>query len=455
MKFRELVMISVIGLGYLVESCVKSQDFETPEVACVQELPAIINYSQMKGFYQGKTVQIQEDVAIMGYVTSSDASGNFYSVLHLQNHPINPSDGIQIQLDLRDTYLFYPPGTKIYIKLKGLFIGKSKEGFKLGSSFTSFGNLNVGRLPALAVPLHVLRDCAAPVVLLPRKLIIDQLDTTALNTLVQLQGIEVIEEEDSLSFANAKEETVRTLQDCNGDKIGMVNSGYSDFFDHPLPKGNGELTGVVLRNENTLLVAIRNLDDLALLQERCEDNVNQVTSDSLFITELADPENNTGARFLELYNNGKQSLNLEGWSLQRYTNANNFVGSVINLSGQVIPGKSTLIVASDIEEFMSVYGFAPELGAASNSAAGSNGDDTIQLLDPFGTVIDIFGRIGEDGSGTDHDFEDGRALRKATVGTGNPNYNVDEWIVYNKSGTAGTINQPQQAPQDFTPGFRN
>ena len=43
-----------------------------------------------------------------------------------------------------------------------------------------------------------------------------------------------------------------------------------------------------------------------------------------------------------------------------------------------------------------------------NSAANSNGDDNIALVDPFGNLIDLFGVIGEDGSGTSHEFEDGR-----------------------------------------------
>ena len=106
-----------------------------------------------------------------------------------------------------------------------------------------------------------------------------------------------------------------------------------------------------------------------------------------------------------------------------------------------------MVIASNAQEFQFVYGFPPDMEAGSNSPADSNGDDTIVLVDPFGSVIDIFGVVGEDGSGTNHEFEDGRALRKSVIANGNPTYVFSEWIIYNDTGAAGTINQPQNAPQ--------
>ena len=91
---------------------------------------------------------------------------------------------------------------------------------------------------------------------------------------------------------------------------------------------------------------------------------------------------------------------------------------------------------------------------STSAAADSNGDDQLELVDPSGTVIDIFGVIGEDGSGTNHEFEDGRAYRKASVTQGNPTYTFAEWDIWNDTGDAGTTNAPQDAPGAFTPGVR-
>lgn len=113
-----------------------------------------------------------------------------------------------------------------------------------------------------------------------------------------------------------------------------------------------------------------------------------------------------------------------------------------------------MVIAADGAEFLAIYGFLPDVVAGSNSPADSNGDDNLQLIDPFGSIIDAFGEVGVDGSGTAHEFEDGKAVRRSGITKGNSQYTATEWEIYNDSGGAGTINLPQIAPQDFSPGTR-
>src|SRR5690606_322972 len=144
----------------------------------------------------------------------------------------------------------------------------------------------------------------------------------------------------------------------------------------------------------------------------------------VFISELADPDNNLDARFIELYNSGDADINLNGWELRRYTNDNTEVSSRLDLSGNTILSKNTFVIAGNAAEFEAVYGFPPDLEAASSSsAANSNGDDNIELVNSAGTVIDLFGVVGEDGSNTNHEFEDGKAVRNPEITKGNPVYN--------------------------------
>ena len=89
----------------------------------------------------------------------------------------------------------------------------------------------------------------------------------------------------------------------------------------------------------------------------------------------------------------------------------------------------------------------------SGSAADSNGDDNIVLYNAFDEAVDAFGRVGEDGTETDHEFEDGRALRKSLISSANATYDSSEWQIWNDTGTAETTKQPQKAPQDYSPGF--
>jgi len=432
----------------------KDRNFDTPPSSCTIDVVANTTYAEVKKLYVDKTMQIQDDLVIEGYVTSSDEAGNFFSVLHFQDSPVKPTSGFRIEIDVRDSHLFYPVGSKILIKLKGLYLGKSKDVFKLGATFTSFGNISVGRLPAPVVDDHIFVSCDDNANIEATQIPIDSLRENLTNTLVRLTNLEISEGQIGEPFAIQREETERTLTDCNDNELVLRNSGFSDFQSESLPEGNGEITGVLLRENDNYSLAIRSLEDIEFRSERCQDLIDEFTSANVFISELADPDNNTGARFVELYNADFEALSLKGWALRRYTNANTAVSSTIDLSELTIAAENTLVISPNGTEFETVYGFAPDLAVGTNSAADSNGDDNLELVDPFGTVIDAFGVIGEDGTGTDHEFEDGRAVRNAEVIKASATFTFSEWSIYNDSGDAGTIELPQNAPDDFTPGKR-
>lgn len=451
---KKLIQLAILTC-FVLFSCVQSRDFDGLSKSCSNNLEANATFDDVMALYQGETIQIQEDWIIEGYVVSSDRAGNFFSVIHVQNHPVQPTKGLQVEIDLRDSHLVYEIGSRILIRTKDLYLGKSGEAFKLGGTFSAFGNISVGRLPALKVPEHIFLSCDEGELLQPTVISVDNASDLHINTLVRFHDVEISEDELGLPFAIETEETERTLMDCNENKITLLNSGFSDFQEDILPEGSGTITGVLLKDGNDFQLVIRDLNDIDFSSERCPEIITEFTSTKVFISELADPNNNSGARFLELYNSGSELLDLNQWTLRRYTNANTEVSSTIDLSGFVIAAESTFVIAPNPTEFELVYGFAPDLGVSTNSPADSNGDDNLELVDPFGTVIDVFGVIGEDGSGTDHEFEDGRALRNAEITEGNPNYIFGEWTIFNDTGDAGTIDQPQNAPADFSPGLRD
>lgn len=443
---------SCIFLVLILYGCVKSQDFDALSNTCEANLTANATFAQVKVLYQGQLLQIQEDWVIEGYVISSDRAGNFFSVLHFQDNATDPTEGFQIEIDLFESHLLFEPGSKILIKTKGLYLGQRRGVFRLGGTFAAFGTTSVGRLPALKIHEHIFRSCDEVVELIPTKKSIVELNTTLVNTLVQFDGLEVVEDELGLPFAMEREETERTLKDCEGNEILFLNSGFADFQSEILPEGNGPIKGVLLRENDDFLLAIRDLDDLDLSGEKCAPS--QETSNTIFFSELADPDNNSEARFVELYNSATEPLSLEGWTIRRYTNANIQVSSTIDLSGFSIEAESTFVISPNASAFELVYGFAPDFGVGINSPADSNGDDNLELVDPFGQIIDVFGIVGEDGSGSNHEFEDGRALRNSDIIRGNSIYTFSEWTIFNDTGDSGTANLPQNAPEDFTPGVR-
>lgn len=435
--------------------CVDGREFDEIEGSCTADILANITFAELDSLVQDGVIQIHENLVLEGYAISSDRAGNFFGVLYLQDALSNPSKGIQLEMDLRESNLQFPVGSKVLVKLKDLYIGKKGSNIRIGSVFSSFGNLSIGRLPKGKVFEHLLVSCDGEGVPEPVSATITELDSLPSNILVQLENIEFAEEILDQTYAVAQEETQRTLMDCEENKITLINSGYADFQAEPLPEENGTITAILTKDGKTPQLIIRTLQDVNFTEERCPEVITEFTSNQIFISELADPDNNSSARFVELYNSASEPLDLNLWTLRRYTNDNTEVSSTIDLSGLVIGAESTLVISPKAEEFELVYGFAPDLGVSTNSPADSNGDDNLELVDPFGKVIDVFGVIGEDGSGTNHEFEDGRAIRNPDILEGNPTFTFGEWTIFNDSGEAGTTDLPQKAPEDFTPGVRD
>lgn len=438
-----------------VTCCVDGREFDELDSSCTTDLAANITFAELDSLVQDDVIQIQDDLIMEGYVISSDRAGNFFGVLYLQDVLSHPKLGLQLEMDLRESHLLFPVGSKVMVKLKDLYLGKKGSNLRIGSVFSSFGNLSIGRLPSGKVFEHLFVACDGAGNPDPVLATISEIDSLPSNILVQLQNVEFAEEILQETYAIVQEETERILLDCEENEIALINSGYADFQAEPLPEANGTLTAILTKDGKTPQLIIRSLEDVNFVNERCPEIITEFTSNQIYISELADPDNNAGARFVELYNSASEPLDLNLWTLRRYTNDNTEISSTIDLSGLMIDPGSTLVISPNAAEFELVYGFAADLGVSTNSPADSNGDDNLELVDPFGTVIDVFGAIGEDGSGTNHEFEDGRAVRNPDILEGNSVYTFGEWTIFNDSGDAGTTDLPQNAPEDFSPGVRD
>ncbi len=440
-----------IWVGMLM-ACAGPEAPEAVETACDADSTSLIGFEQLIAMYRGEVVELTLDQVLEGFVISSDREGNIFGSIYVQDRLSNPQFGLELKTDLLETHALFPPGSRIRVTLKGLFLGKQGIGFALGSVRDVFGNPTLDRLPALATMERLALACEPGGQPEPRLLTADSLRAGYVHTLVRLREMEVATSYADSLFALAETETRIPLEDCLGNGLELVNSGYSDFQALHLPAGSGTVTGILLGTKGAYSLLIREASDLDFSSPSCGERYPPVRSDRVFISELADPDNEPEARFLELYNAGGEAVPLRGWSLLRYTNANTEPGVAADLSGLVIEPRATLVFSARPDVFEAVYGKAPDVVLRANGPADSNGDDTLVLVNPFGEATDVFGLPGEDGSGTAHEFEDGGALRRPHIQKANPVFAADEWDVYNDSGGSGTQNLPRQAPADFSPG---
>jgi hypothetical protein len=122
----------------------------------------------------------------------------------------------------------------------------------------------------------------------------------------------------------------------------------------------------------------------------------------LFISEYVEGSGNNKA--LEIYNPTANPINLEGYSLRRYSNgsADYAAGGLTNLSGTIAPLSAFVVVNGQTTSStnspacsLELQALADQLDGAYPSTTYMNGDDAI-VLAKANVIIDIFGKTGED-----------------------------------------------------------
>jgi predicted extracellular nuclease len=191
----------------------------------------------------------------------------------------------------------------------------------------------------------------------------------------------------------------------------------------------------------------------------------QATSYKYFITQLADPGDDASARFVEVYtpDGASQPFTPEGQPtgedmyLARWTNGSNkltvsSVEKLTNDASRVFGADGFFIFCASESGFSLAYPSSScdwEIGGG--GPADSNGDDQVALIfaaaasiDSPSSIYDIFGVPGEDGSGTDHDFVNGRATRNVPLpATPSSTWIESEWTVDANSADTADITPRQ------------
>ncbi len=155
---------------------------------------------------------------------------------------------------------------------------------------------------------------------------------------------------------------------------------------------------------------------------------------SLIISEVSDPADVYQARFVEIFNLGVSTIDFatDTWYLCRQINGSatwedkQLTGSVLAASEYVAANGNT-----DASDYFNLnYGFMADYdfgGSAGNGNDGYflyfNGDHST------GTLIDAYGLADQDGSGTDWEYTDSKAVRLRSTTSPNTVWTSSEWSI--------------------------
>ena len=172
----------------------------------------------------------------------------------------------------------------------------------------------------------------------------------------------------------------------------------------------------------------------------------------IIITEIADPNDSAGARYIEIHNSGGSSVALTDYYIIRWTNgnANATASTPIDLSSYTLAAGEFLIFTANSTTFNSTFSVGSNTTVVNDGAGGpadSNGDDNLAIVTEASgqtfaannsstwDYVDIFGNPGTDGSGNWHEFEDGRAERVSTQTSAVTSSTSSAWNCWSDSET--------------------
>lgn len=167
-------------------------------------------------------------------------------------------------------------------------------------------------------------------------------------------------------------------------------------------------------------------------------------SPDVLITEIVDGTLEFGhPKWVEISNCGTTAVDLSFYSIGNLNNGGTTIGGGAStpLSGMLAAGDQYIYdyedefgTGNDTPRFFDVYGFQPDQFAGGGFI---NGDDVIALFDGVavndgmggftGTVLDVYGEIGQDGTGQDWEYTDSYAYRLPGAAQ-SATFNVADWF---------------------------
>ncbi|MGB3007867.1 MAG: DUF5689 domain-containing protein [Chitinophagaceae bacterium] len=262
----------IFSISLLSTSCEKK--FTDPPIVGEADIVANISIKDIKARYtSGAPVAITDDMVIEGVVSCDDKSGNYYQQIAIQD----ATGGVLLRLAGNNLYNNYPVGRKVFVKLKGLYLGQYSGTLQFGGGIDA-QYVNQGGVTLLAVNLqdkHLIKG-ALNQPLVPQVVTISQLSTNIqdkyVSTLIKLEGFEFASGELGKNYADDAQSGNRIVQGCvtpSTNKITLRTSNYSNFATLPVAQGNGDIIAVYSFFGSTKQLTIRDTTDVRFYGARC------------------------------------------------------------------------------------------------------------------------------------------------------------------------------------------
>ncbi|RZJ68125.1 MAG: DUF5017 domain-containing protein [Flavobacterium sp.] len=271
-QFLKPVVFAAIAAGIL-SSCVKDDDYGVPVADCTEtNLVKTIEVADVPA--SAEVTQYTQDDVIEAYVVSSDQGGNFFKSISFQT--LDGSRAFSVPTELQSSFVSYPPGSRVLIKLKDAYTDVYNGGVRIGSIYVSGGEAAVGRVPVAQIKGMVNRACSPtpvseePLVLHPT---LEQAKSDFyINKLIELDNVQFTMAAVGDHYYEATNDigsaTNHLVEDAFGNTVIFRTSAYATYKGQIVPEGSGKIRGIMTRYGSDYQFMARTTADVKLTNPR-------------------------------------------------------------------------------------------------------------------------------------------------------------------------------------------
>ena len=296
-------------------------------------------------FKNGEAKLLNSEIAVKGYVSSSDQTGNFYKEFFIQDHPETPTSALKIAINQADTYNQFNLGREVYIYLKDLYIGETNAStsksqinvITIGGKYDDF-NGDILEITKNQIGDHILRSSATKTII-PLNLKIPEITASHVGMYVTITDVQFPLELEGKPYVNPTDDydSQRYFTSCEDNSSFILeSSAFANFSNETIPtNGKGNISGIINSTYNgyDLVLNLNTTNDVIMKDTRCDPiffetfsqgNLNNWTTYSV-----------TGKQkwYYNNYGNPNDSATISGYGGGNQNNENWLISKAIDLTG--------------------------------------------------------------------------------------------------------------------------
>lgn len=200
-----------------------------------------------------QSIDIEQDMVIGGYVTSSDRASNFYRSFTIEDN----SGGVEIMAGLYDLHNLYPEGYYVSVQLRGCSVGTSRGVMQVGMAAKEYSEYATDYFASkVMLDKHIKRYNIRQQIA-PMPLTLAELERELCGRLVHIEAVQCDE--------GGVWSGYRLFHDSEGRGVMVYSSEYADYAQQPTPTGVVSLTGILqygdVQGQEYYIIKMRDEED--------------------------------------------------------------------------------------------------------------------------------------------------------------------------------------------------